>query len=104
MAATPEAKVKTLVKRLLVDQGLYYFMPSANGYGHAGIPDIICCVNGRYLAIECKAGKGRTTALQERELQRIRDAGGRALIVSDVPETFAELIRVIYALQLKEDL
>lgn len=80
---TPEAKVKTAIKRLLVEEGVYYFMPPANGFGRSGIPDIICCVNGRFFAIECKAGKGMTTALQNRELQHIEDAGGMSLIARE---------------------
>jgi len=38
-------------------------------------------MNGVFIAIEAKAGKGTTTALQERELRRITDAGGIALVV-----------------------
>ncbi len=80
---TPEGKVKTAVKRLLVAEGVYYFMPVSNGMGRHGIPDIICCVQGRFLAIETKAGKGTATALQEREMQHIRDAGGYATVVRE---------------------
>ena len=83
MAATPEKKVKTAVSRLLVEMGIYFFMPAANGFGRAGIPDIICCFGGRFIAIECKAGKGVTTALQDRELAAIRTAGGMAVVVNE---------------------
>jgi Holliday junction resolvase len=83
MAQTPEKKVKTAVSRLLVEMGIYYFMPAANGFGRAGIPDIICCFGGRFIAIECKAGKGTTTALQDRELAAIRTAGGMAMVVNE---------------------
>ena len=83
MAITPEAKVKAAVRKLLVDFGIYYFSPSANGYGRAGIPDIICCFGGRFIAIECKAGKGVTTALQDRELAAIRTAGGMTMAVNE---------------------
>jgi Holliday junction resolvase len=83
MAQTPEAKVKAAVRKLLVDFGIYYFSPSANGYGRAGIPDIICCFGGRFIAIECKAGKGVTTALQDRELAAIRTAGGMTVVVNE---------------------
>ena len=96
---TPEGKVKTKVKRLLVERGIYYFMPVSNGMGRHGIPDIICCASGRYLAIETKAGKGKTTALQEREMERIRDAGGLALVVNDTDETFEDLICLLNILQ-----
>jgi len=72
------------VRKLLVDFGIYYFSPSANGYGRAGIPDIICCFGGRFIAIECKAGKGVTTALQDRELAAIRTAGGMTMVVNEI--------------------
>lgn len=83
MAMTPEAKVKKQVRAMLDDLGIYNFMPPANGYGRAGIPDIIGCYNGRFIAIECKAGKGTTTALQERELSRIREARGFAYVANE---------------------
>jgi Holliday junction resolvase len=83
VASTPERKVKEAVAAVLKANGVYYFFPPANGLGRAGIPDIIACCNGMFLAIECKAGKGTTTALQERELARIREAGGAALVVRE---------------------
>ena len=89
--ATPESKVKDAVKKYLTSEGVWHFMAFGGGYGRAGIPDIICCVNGWLVAVECKAGKGHTTALQDREMQRIQDAGGYAIVVSDNPETFIAL-------------
>ena len=83
MAATPESKVKAAVRKVLDANGAYYFMPAANGFGRAGIPDIIACVDGLLLAIECKAGKGKTTALQEREIAAIIESGGRAIVVNE---------------------
>lgn len=83
MALTPERKVKQQVVALLNEAGAYYFFPSANGLGRSGIPDIIVCYRGRFVAIECKAGKGKTTALQERELKRIGQAGGIALVIRE---------------------
>jgi Holliday junction resolvase len=81
--ATPESKVKAKCVDLLKAVGVYYFFPVANGMGRAGIPDIICCANGRFLAIECKAGKGKTTALQDREIAAIQTAGGVAIVVNE---------------------
>lgn len=78
---TPEAKVKKQVRAILDKEEVYHFNPFGGGYGRAGILDIICCVNGYFLAIECKAGKGKTTALQEREIDNIRMSGGMALVV-----------------------
>lgn len=83
MAQTPEGRIKAEVRKLLDEFDIYHFMPAANGFGRAGIPDIICCFKGRFIAIECKAGKGTTTALQDRELAAIRTAGGMALVVNE---------------------
>jgi len=83
MANTPEAKVKTAVRKLLDTMGIYHFMPPANGFGRAGIPDIIGCMDGHFIAIECKAGKGKTTALQDRELNLILNAGGTVFIARE---------------------
>ena len=83
MALTPEAKVKKKVKEILDQMGVYHFSPMQNGMGRAGIPDIIGCLEGQFLGIECKAGRGTTTALQERELNRILNSGGYALAVNE---------------------
>ena len=81
--ATKEALVKKNVKQTLDALGIYHFSPPGMGLGRAGIPDIIACYNGLFLAIECKAGKGKTTALQERELNAIRTAKGLAFVINE---------------------
>lgn len=83
MADTPEAKVKKKIKKLLAEYNVYYAMPIGSMFGNSGVPDFLCCVKGRFLAIEAKAGKGRTTALQEKQLANIREAGGLALVVNE---------------------
>lgn len=51
-------------------------------HGHLGqrrgIPDVLACVGGRFIGIECKGPRGRLTAEQAREIARIRAAGGIA--------------------------
>jgi Holliday junction resolvase len=83
MARTPENAVKAAVVKLLKKYGVYYFFPATHGYGRSGVPDIICCVNGKFLAIECKAGSGNTTALQDKEINAIRTAKGIAAVVRE---------------------
>jgi hypothetical protein len=83
VAITPEGKVKAAVKKLLDDLRIYHFSPYMAGMGRAGVPDIICCFNGKFLGIECKAGKGKTTALQDRELDAICAAGGFVFVARE---------------------
>lgn len=93
---TPEAKVKAKVKKILDERGVYYFLPATGGYGRAGVPDIIACVDGQFVAIETKAGKGELTALQKRELKRIEENGGHAFVINEtslyVLEKYFQLI------------
>lgn len=81
MAETPEKKVKKKVRALLDELGAYYVMPVTGGYGSQGAPDFLVCLRGKFIGIETKAGKGKTTALQDLNLQKIRDAGGVALVI-----------------------
>jgi len=83
MAATPESKVKKRVREMLDKLGIYHFMPPANGFGRAGIPDIIACMDGHFIAIECKAGTNKPTLLQVREIEDIRAHGGVALVANE---------------------
>ena len=83
MADTPEKKVKTRLKKQLDELGIYHFSPFQAGMGRAGIPDVIGCYRGMFVAFECKAGKGKTTALQERELNAIRTARGLAFVINE---------------------
>ena len=83
MAATPEKLVKDKIKKILKEHGVYYAMPMGTGYGNSGVPDFLCCVNGKFLAIEAKAGKGIPTALQEKNLRDIKAAGGDAFVVNE---------------------
>ena len=83
MAATPEKKVKDAVCKILKQRGAYYFFPVTGGFGRSGIPDIIACYKGNFVAIECKAGKNKPTALQEAEMAKINDAKGIAIWVRE---------------------
>lgn len=88
MAGTPEGKVKAAVKKLLKERGIWWYCPVQNGMGVVGIPDFICCWNGKFLAIETKApGKrNNTTPNQDNRIAEILAAGGVAVVVDDVEQ------------------
>ena len=75
--------MKDAVKKMLCAFGVYWYMPSAATYGKSGFPDILCCVNGYFLTIECKSGQNKPTALQEREMDNIRKSNGIALVINE---------------------
>lgn len=80
---TPEKKVKVKVVAILKEFGAYYFYPVTGGYGASGVPDIVGCYNGKFFAVECKAGKGKTTALQDKNIAQIIACGGLAMVVNE---------------------
>lgn len=80
---TPEGRVKNTLKKALDELGIYHFSPFQAGMGRAGIPDIIACYDGKFVAFECKAGKNKPTALQEREMDSIRKAKGLAFVINE---------------------
>jgi len=92
---TPEGKVKNQVKKILEAHKVYHFSPPGMGLGRAGIPDIIACFNGRFIGIECKAGKGQLTTLQSRELGRIDLAGGKTFVIRET--NINEIVEFIWA-------
>lgn len=83
MAMTPESKVKKAVTKILKDRGAYYFYPVTGGFGTSGVPDIVACFHGRFVGIECKAGKNQPTALQKKNLADIETAGGVSLVINE---------------------
>ena len=61
-------------------------------YGTAGLPDIICCIGGRFIAFEVKTPEGdgrpsgKLTKLQEITITKIKAAKGEAYKVTSVKE------------------
>lgn len=81
--ATPEANVKRQIRKILDTTKAYYAMPIGTGYGNSGVPDFLVCHKGHFIGIEAKAGKGTTTALQEKHLADIRAAGGTTFVINE---------------------
>ena len=81
--STPESKVKQKVKKILDSYGAYHFSPQTGGYGRSGIPDIIACYKGSFIAIECKANGNKPTMLQQREINKIQESQGHAYVIDE---------------------
>jgi hypothetical protein len=80
---TPEAKVKKQVRVFLKELGAYYSMPVTGGYGVSGVPDFLVCWRGLFFGIECKANGNKPTALQEKNMRDIREAGGHTMVIDE---------------------
>ena len=76
---TPESFEKAEICKYLDSIGAWYFKPMMTGFGKAGVPDIIVCLNGRFIGIEVKREGKEPTTIQDRRMQEIRLAGGQAI-------------------------
>jgi len=86
---TPEAAVKAKIHAALKAQGAYAVNYIGGLHANNGTPDILACLDGRFIGIEAKAGGNKPTELQLHNLRRIDDAGGLALVIN---ETNLELL------------
>lgn len=87
-----DAVVKSIIT-LLKKRGAYTINVHGSTYGRRGVPDLIACYRGRFVAIEAKrpdAPDTTITALQRHELRRIQNAGGAATVARD-----ADKIRLV---------
>lgn len=62
----------------------------------SGLPDIMACYRGFLIGLEVKTEIGRPTEIQERNLERIRTAGGFGEIVRSVDDV-KKIIRKVEA-------
>jgi len=96
-AGTPplESKVTKAIMTHLKKRGVWCFKVAGGPMQQRGVPDIICCANGAFVALEVKRpGLGRLTDLQALTIEHIRDAGGVAEVVTSVEEAAAVIEEV----------
>ena len=82
-----EADLITTIKKYLATLPETFAWKEHGGqYGTAGIPDIIVCHRGHFIALEAKVGKKTPTKLQAVTIEQIRKAGGTAAVVRSVAD------------------
>lgn len=91
-----EKQFENRVKRWLKSKGIYYFKYFGNAFSTAGVLDLTLCVNGKFIAVELKAEKGKVSPLQEAHIKQIRENGGIAIVLR--PSGFEEFKKMIEAL------
>lgn len=76
-----EKKFENKIKRYLKDHNCWYVKYFANRMTKSGVPDILACINGYFVAIEVKASEGHPSDLQIWNRDQIRKSGGIAIIL-----------------------
>ena len=94
-----EKTFENKIKKFLDSQEAWYVKFFANSFTKSGIPDILACVNGYFVAVEVKAQNGKPSELQIYNIRKIREAFGFAIVL--YPSGFNEFKQFI--LDLKKD-
>jgi len=79
-----ESKLQQRVMEYLKTRGIYHI--KVIQATKTGIPDIICCLNGKFVAIELKSPKKHTDKLQEYNIKRIQESWGIAFCSDNYDE------------------
>lgn len=75
-----------ILKYLKSLDGMFCWKVYSGGYASAGIPDIVCCYNGAFVAFEVKTDSGKPSKLQNVTIKQINNAGGVAAVVRSVED------------------
>jgi Holliday junction resolvase len=92
------------ITRAIVDylklRGCWVYKVHGSLGARPGVPDLVCCWRGKFIAIEVKVPQplntpkqieGHLNLAQRRELNAIARAGGMALVVHDVDDVIRAL-------------
>ena len=86
-----EAEITKSIRYLLKSQGIWHFKNFGGPMSVKGLPDLIGCFGGRFLAIEVKRKSGKVSPEQEVMIARINRAGGLAFVARDLETVIEKL-------------
>jgi hypothetical protein len=95
MPQKPETAFKKKVQAALLTLDNIYFFKTQQ-VALLGIPDMIICVNGMFVALELKSKQGRASKIQEFNLNKINNAKGLGLVV--YPDNWSKVFLALKAL------
>jgi len=90
-----ESKLQQDCIKYLKSKGIYYINIHGGGWSAKGAPDLIACINGRFVAFELKIENNDMQPDQRIHMKRIEANGG----LHYCPRTLDEFIQIIKELQ-----
>lgn len=89
--AKPEKKLQDKAISYLRERGIYYLNLFGDGMSGKGKPDLITCINGRFVAFELKVGENDLQDDQKIHRIRIKRSAG----LHYAPYTINEFIKIV---------
>lgn len=87
-----EANLQRRIQRALKAEGAWVVKYHSSAVTRRGIPDLLICHRGRFIALEVKLPGGKPTEHQQAELDAIASAGGGVAIVTTVDEALSVVL------------
>lgn len=89
-----ESEFKNIVQSFLHENNIYQIKYWGGGrFTRAGVPDLLCCINGRFVAVELKVNTNKPSKLQEYHINKIIASGGIGLVL--YPEGFSSFKKLV---------
>lgn len=76
-------KIRNYLKTI---PNLFFWKEHGGQYGTAGVPDIIICYKGKFIAFECKVPGRKPTLLQALTIRKILSANGIAVVITSLEQ------------------
>lgn len=90
----PEKKLQDKAIAYLRGRGIYHLNLYGDGWSGKGKPDIIACINGKFVAFELKVGENDLQDDQKIHRARIRKSNG----LHYSPYTLEEFVEIVESL------
>lgn len=93
-----EKLLENKIKKHLSNNKHYYIKTHGSVFGKVGVPDLVACINGKFVGIEIKNpnGKYKVSKLQIYNLDSILKSGGYTLLTNnfgDYIDFYNELLK-----------
>jgi len=93
MAQIKEKTIENQIKKWLESQGYWWMKVHGDMFQKSGVPDILACINGKFVGIEVKRPGGVVSELQKYNIEKIQAAGGVAFVAYSVEDVRINLDR-----------
>lgn len=77
----PEKTFENKIKKYFNDRGAWVLKTWSNGIQRSGVPDLLICYKGQFIALEVKAENGHPSDLQLYNIQKLNEAGAIAMVI-----------------------
>lgn len=89
-----EGDIKKAARKFLKTRfpDIWTYWPVQTGLGRHGIPDLLMCIGGNFVAVEFKYDGNEPTGRQDYELEQIWKSGGCTLVIDELNYWFFEIV------------